>query len=129
MEHRAEPQQTRGAVAGGGLESVRAAVEEVAALAVSPTPAVLDRTALLLQSAAACLGAVRTGREPTQANPRQAQELKQIRRAIDRAGALLRKAQQYHSGWSAYLGARTGGYRAGGQPASLVRPSRFSVEG
>lgn len=129
MEHGAKPQRTREAESGGGLESVRAAVEEVAALAVSPTPEVLARTAPLLQSAVACLRAVRGRRGLASADPRQAQELKQIRRAIYRAGALLRKAQQYHAGWSAYLGARPGGYRADGQPAALLRPSRFSVEG
>jgi hypothetical protein len=129
----------RGAVAAigtggqaGGLETVRAAraaVEEVAALAVSPTPEVLDRTVLLLQSAIACLTAVRDRSGSAPDGARQVRELKQIRRAIHTAGALLRKAQQYHAGWSAYLGARTGGYRAGGQPVLLPRPSRFRAEG
>lgn len=116
----------------GSLETLRAAhaaVEEVAALAVSPTPEVLDRTALLLQSAIACLTEVRDRSGTAPDGPGQAREIKQIRRSIQTAGALLRKAQQYHAGWSSYLGARTGGYRAGGEPALLAPPSRFRIEG
>ncbi len=113
----------------GGLETVRAAVEEVARLVVSPSPEVLDRTAVLLKAAVAGFAAVRRGGDAGPEDLRQLQELQQIRRALQHAGALLRKAQQYHAGWGAYLGTRTGGYRAGGQPALLVRGRRFSVEG
>jgi hypothetical protein len=146
MDHRAEGPLTRGGgltqggggtrrddegitTGGEGLESVRAAVEEVVRLAVSPSPEVLDRTAVLLESAVAGFEAVRRGGQSGLGELRQLQELRQIRRAIQQAGALLRKAQQYHAGWGAYLGTRTGGYRAGGQPALLVRGRRFSVEG
>ncbi|HUB32845.1 MAG TPA: hypothetical protein VMA31_07445 [Bryobacteraceae bacterium] len=129
MERETEDKFTAAGEGAGTLETARAAVEEVAALAVSPAPEVLDRTALLLQSAIACLTAVRDRSGCASDGVGQARELKRIQRAIQTAGALLRKAQQYHSGWSGYLGARTGGYRAGGQPAPLARPSRFWVEG
>ncbi len=129
MTRETEDPRSRRAPAAGGLQAVRLAVEEVAALVVSPTPAVLDRTAVLLESAVAGLAASRDRLEPGRTAPQQELELQQIRRAIQHAGALLRKAQHYHAGWCSYLGARTGGYRAGGRPAPLVRPRRFSVEG
>jgi len=115
------------AVATGGLVEARDAVEQVCRLLVTPSPAVLDRAAAVLERAVGLMAdwLKKEGRP----GEGQSTELRHLRRAAAQARALLEKAAAFHAGWTARLGSWTGGYQAGGEPAAVIRPGRIWVEG
>jgi hypothetical protein len=129
MERGAVDQAGREIVVTNRLALTRAVVEQVCRLFESPTPDVLDRSAGLLETAVGGMAELRLGLRAGSAGYSELEELQRIRRTTVRAGVLLQKAYQYHAGWSAYLGARIGGYGAGGEAAVVIRPSRFLVQG
>jgi hypothetical protein len=111
----------------GELVEARASVERFCELLITPSPAVLDQAALLLESAIADLALWRKGGAvPAE---KDLTELRRIRRAAAQARGLLQRAAAYHAGWAAYLGSRTGGYQAGGEAAPVARPRRLLAEG
>jgi hypothetical protein len=116
------------AAAGGGLKALRATVEAVAESLISPTPDTLERTAKQLGAATVRLVEIRQRLQATGGGPEEYEELRRLRLALGRAAALLEKARNFHAAWESYLAARAGGYRAGCQPAPLLRPGRFSLE-
>ena len=111
----------------GGLAEARAGIERFCDLLCTPSAAVLDGAAILIETAAAELALWRK-RQHAPAE-QDLVELRRLRRAARRARKLLERAAAYHAGWSAYLGSRTSGYQAGGEAAPLARPRRLLAEG
>ncbi len=123
----------------GGLGEARAGVERFCLVLSTPSPAVLEGAAVLIEAAIAEVAAWRKRRaawleeaaRAAQAGPMEQDlmELRRIRRAAGRARKLLEKAAAYHAGWSAYLGTRAAGYQPSGEAAALPRPRRVLAEG
>ena len=105
------------------MDSARLQVERACALLGAPSPAALDRSAALLESAASLLalpGAVSGGG--------RLEDALRLRAAIHCAGALLLSAGAYHSGWSRLMASICGGYTPDGKPAEAARSGRLSLE-
>ena len=102
-------------------------LEKVLSLLATPSPAVLHRTALLLESSIALLAAWRN--RIVRATAEEARQLRRIRQLAARAAILLHKAEAYHAGWYSYLASRTAGYAPDGAPVPLWQPTCFRLEG
>jgi hypothetical protein len=111
----------------GDLRAAQAGLEQVCALLKDPMPAALEDTAAILSSVVAQVVDARRVLQGGSAGARL--ELSRVRRAAMHAAILLEKASTYHSGWTFYLGSRTGGYRPDGGAAELPVSGCFSVHG
>jgi hypothetical protein len=106
-----------------GLELNRAAD-----LLISPTPEALDQTAALLRAATLELALVRGGLSPGAGLPAK-EAARGLRAAAHRASRLLEAAASFFGNWNRHLGAITGGYIPGGEPAAVVRRGHVSLHG
>ncbi len=108
-----------------GLVAGREIAERVCRLLLRPSPEALDTCTTLLDAAVERLRSVRV--EPGDMQARA--EARRLGSEVGRAARLLRSAAEYHAGWNRRLGARIGGYQAGGEPAWVARPALVSVKG
>lgn len=118
----------RNKVSDGGvahLAAGRECAERACGLLAGPTREALESCAGLLETAVRELSLARVVAGDAGARA----EARRLRAAVQRGSVLLRSAAGYHEGWSHWLGARTGGYRPGGEPAGLERPATVSVKG
>lgn len=115
-------------MAGGGVANLAAGremAERACRLLAGPSPATLESCAGLLETAVKEIRSARV--EAGDSGARE--EARRLQSAIRQGAALLRSAADYHGGWSHWLGARTGGYRPGGEPSGWERPATVSVKG
>ncbi len=78
----------------------------------------------MLEDAARLMGTIRLS---DVANMRP--DIDALRRELNVVSALMHQASGFYFGWSQILGAAIGGYRPGGQIASVPAPGRISIEG
>jgi hypothetical protein len=115
-------------VASGGVEGLvagREMAERVCQILLRPSPEALETCSTLLHATVEHLRSVSVVSGDKQARV----EAGRLGFAVRRAAALLRSAAEYHTGWNRWLGVRTGGYQAGGEPAGVVRPGLVCVKG
>jgi CHAD domain-containing protein len=109
------------------LRTARAELEHICKLLESPTPAVLDRCAAIMERVTSELMA---GRQwMAQAGELGIAEAHRLRVVIRRARALLELALSYHTRWRDILAGISGGYTARGAPAPILARVRVSIEG
>ena len=112
-----------------GFRTVRAEVERVCAMLISPSPEVLDRCPDLLRRAGEGLAALHPWLKPAHGNPQALAEAQQLRATVRRAGRLLQNAADYHTRWNQILGTMSAGYLPGGDAAPVNRPGRVCLRG
>jgi hypothetical protein len=109
------------------LISARAELESVCKLLESPTPAVLDRCAAIMERVT---GELWAGRKwMAQAGETGVAEARRLRVVVRRARALLQLASNYHTRWRDILAGISGGYTARGAPAPILARVRVSIQG
>jgi hypothetical protein len=109
------------------LISARAELERVCKLLESPTPAVLDSCAAIMERVT---GELAAGRK-WMAQPGEigVAEARRLRTVVQRARALLQLASNYHTRWRGILAGISGGYTARGAPAPILARVRVSIQG
>jgi len=111
------------------LAAAHAAVARACGWLESPSPANLDRCAMMLEKAAADLAEGRGKLAEARRSAASLAEAHRLRGAIEGAGTLLHKAFEYHARWNQILGAMAGGYTATGDAAPVARRGRVLVRG
>jgi hypothetical protein len=109
------------------MRDLRAALEGVCGLLVSPSPEVLDRCTPMLEVAASTLRGCQKDLHFASADPAFRVEARHLVWAVRLAGRLLECGWEYHQGWAQRLGAMAAGYEPGGGPATLKMCSRLSL--
>lgn len=117
------------ATAAGQWASAQAEVAAVCKLLVSPSVAALDRSSVLLQSAASRLAACRAEAAGSTQPEQLRKEAGQLRQATYRAARLLEGAASFHANWLRLAGALSRGYTGSGEPAAPEPRSRMVVRG
>ena len=111
------------------LAALRLELNRAADLLVSPTPDGLDQTARLLETAALELAAVRRDLSPGAGLPATREAARGLWAAAHRASRLLEAAADFFGNWNRHVGAITGGYTPGGEPAPVVRSGHVLLHG
>jgi hypothetical protein len=112
------------------LCGARARVAQASELLLCPTPEALEECALLLQAAAKIVAACHSDLDGSPERPKAAlDEARQLKQAIGRARILLDAARDFHLNWAKRLGAMSGGYTSGGEPATLDVGHRLVLRG
>lgn len=119
------------------LGAVRAEVDQVCQLLLSPTPESMDRCSERLAAAVAEMTACQASGEnlhpdkgPANVGPDDALlEARRLEQSLSRAHRLLEGAAAFHRNWLRWLGAMCAGYTVHGEPAAVERGSRVVVRG
>jgi hypothetical protein len=106
----------------------RAQLDEACALLISPTPEVLDRCAVLLESAGRRMAECQPQLAELRGDPAAIEGAWRVRRSFLKAGKLLANAARFHSDWTSIRGALTGGYTDRGEPAPVRHAGRIWLE-
>jgi hypothetical protein len=109
------------------LITARAELERVCKLLESPTPAVLDSCAAIMERVTGELWASRNWM--AQAGATGVAEARRLRTVVRRARSLLQLASDYHTRWRGILAGISGGYTARGVPAPILARVRVSIQG
>ena len=111
------------------LRAARAGMDRACGLLVAASPEGLAGCSGVLESAHSALAHGRAEWDQLRGDQEALAEAQSLRAAVDRARRLLETAQEYHTRWNQLLGSKMAGYQAGGQAATLIRPSRVFVRG
>jgi hypothetical protein len=112
---------------GDRLGSVRAATVSLRAvreMLLRPTPESLEECGPVLEDAARLMAAIRASDVPD-----MRPDIDALRRELNVVSALMHQASSFYFGWAQILGAAIGGYRPGGQTASVPARGQISIEG
>jgi hypothetical protein len=111
------------------LSAARSEVKRAGDLLETASPASLEASAHALDRAVCGLDDCRRGIRPgvTDADIRAA--VRQFRAELQHAGRLLESAADFYRGWERILGAMSGGYTAGGEPAPVARTGKLHCQG
>jgi hypothetical protein len=108
----------------GPVRAATRSLREIREMLLRPTPESLEKCAPVLEDAARLMGTIRPS-DVAGIRP----DIDALRRELNVVSALMHQASGFYSGWSQILGAAIGGYRPGGQTASVPVPGRISMEG
>src|SRR5437879_6562932 len=97
----------------------RTQIDAACALLISPTPEVLDRCAVLLESASRHMAECQPQLAGLRGDPAAIEGAWRVRLSFLKAGKLLANAARLHSDWTSIRGALTGGYTDRGEPAPV----------
>ncbi len=111
------------------IETACSEVRQASRLLCSPSPAQLDRCAVLLQAAVTRLEEWRALPDARRGAARALPEALRLRSAVRRTRGLLESAAGYHAAWRRLIDAMSAGYAPGGAPAAVVRPPRLCLRG
>jgi hypothetical protein len=111
------------------IETACSEVRQASRLLCSPSPAQLDRCAVLLQAAVTRLEEWRKLPHAHRGAARALPEARRLRAAVRRTRGLLESAAGYHAAWRRLIDAMSAGYAPGGAPAAVVRPARLCLRG
>ncbi len=116
------------------LSVARSEVKRACRLLEAPSPASLEASSSALERAVSGIDDCRRGIRPgvADADVRAADVrtmLRQLRADLRRAGRLLESAADFYRGWERILGAMSGGYTAGGEPAAVARTGKLYCQG
>ena len=110
------------------LTSLRVELDRATSLLVSPTHAALDEAAKLLEAATSQLHLVRQDLGSA-VEPAARDAARGLQSAVRRTGRVLNAAANFFENWTRSVGAITGGYLPGGEPAPVLRKGRLVVHG
>jgi len=108
--------------------ATRAQLDSACDLLISPTPEVLDRCSILLESASREMAECQSRIAEVRGDPAAIEEAWRVRRSFLRAGKLLANAARFHANWMSIRGALTGGYTDRGEPAPVRHAGRICIE-
>jgi hypothetical protein len=108
----------------GPVRAATASLRKVREMLLRPTPESLEECGPVLEAAARLIGKIRPA-DVADMRP----DIDALRRELNVVSALMHQASGFYFGWSQILGAAIGGYRPGGQTASVPAPRRISIEG
>ena len=111
------------------LRAARFAIDGAARLLESPSPAIVDRCAGILQSAAERIAALQAPILPPTDRSAAREEANRLRNSVWRAGRLLEGAAGFHTNWGLVRDTLCAGYTASGTPAPARFASRISLQG
>jgi hypothetical protein len=111
------------------LSAARSEVKRACHLFETPSPASLETSSSALERAVSGLTDFRRGIRPGMTNADIRAKVRQLRTELHHAGRLLESAADFYRGWERILGAMSGGYRAGGDPAPVPRTGRLYCQG
>jgi hypothetical protein len=110
------------------LAATRAELDAACAMLTSPTPDVLDRCSILLESASRQMAECQPQIAQLRGDPAAIEEAWRVRRSFLKAGKLLANAARFHGNWMSIRGALTGGYTDRGEPAQVRHAGRIWIE-
>jgi hypothetical protein len=113
----------------GRLRAATARMDHVLDGLKAASPDVLDGCAGLIELACQELAGVSGGSDGPGGEPAALAAALQLRTRVRQARRLLDNVYRFHSRWGQMLGARTGGYLAGGQAAPVPSASRLFLRG
>jgi hypothetical protein len=108
--------------------AARAQLDAACSLLLAPTPAAVDQSAALLESAGRRLLDCRDGLSEQHGDAEVLVQAWSVRRSFQRAARLLENAARFHDNWIGVRGAMTGGYTSRGEPAPVRHPGRLCLE-
>jgi len=108
------------------LREARAEVMEACNSLLEPTPEALDACALRLQAAARTVAECANGPQKEEG---ALDEAHQLHKEVRRTRILLEAAMEFRRQWNRRLGAMSGGYTAGGEPATVDHGCRVLAQG
>ncbi|MGD0870523.1 MAG: hypothetical protein ABSB88_13280 [Bryobacteraceae bacterium] len=111
------------------LSSARLEVKRACDLLEAPNPASLEASSSALERAISGLNDCRRGIRPGVTNADVRARVRQLRAELRHAGRLLESAADFYRGWERILGAMSGGYTAGGEPAPVARTGKLYCQG
>jgi len=106
----------------------RAQLDAACALLISPTPEVLDRCAVLLESAGRQMTECQAQIAGLRGDPTAIEGAWRVRLSFLKVGKLLANAARFHSDWMSVRGTLTGGYTDRGEPAPVRHARRIWIE-
>src|SRR5207302_882839 len=106
----------------------RMQLEAACDLLISPTPEILDRCSMLLESAGRQMEYCQSRIGEARGDPVAIEEAWRVRRSFVRAGKLLANAARFYGTWISIRGALTGGYTDRGEPAPVRHAGRICIE-
>lgn len=107
------------------LDGARAGLDEACELLLRPSTEALDECAARCQRAAAELAECQPKIHSARGKPEVLAAARRLSAAVRSARRLLENAATYHNRWQALLGALSGGYVRGGEPAPVIHAERF----
>jgi hypothetical protein len=111
------------------LSAARSEVKRACHFLEAPSPASLEASSSALERAVSGLNDWRCGIRPGLADAHFAAKVRQLRAELRHAGRLLESAADFYRGWERILGAMSGGYTAGGEPAPVARTGKLYCQG
>jgi hypothetical protein len=113
----------------GHLSAARSEVKRACHLLEAPSPASLEASSSALERAVSGLNDCRRGIRPGVPDADVRAKIRQLRAELRHAGRLLESAADFYRGWERILGAMSGGYTAGGEPAPVSRTGKLYCQG
>jgi hypothetical protein len=111
------------------LSAARLQVKRACHLLEAPSPASLEASSSALERAVSGLNDCRHGIRPGVTDTDAIAKVRQLRAELRHAGRLLESAADFYRGWERILGAMSGGYTAGGEPAPVARTGKLYCQG
>ena len=111
------------------LSAARLQVKRACHLLEAPSPASLEASSSALERAVSGLNDCRRGIRPGVPDADVRAKIRQLRAELRHAGRLLESAADFYRGWERILGAMSGGYTAGGEPAPVSRTGKLYCQG
>jgi len=111
------------------LRAAAAHMDRVIGVLTAASPEALEGCAGLIDLACREIRAVAVPPGAAKGDTAALAEAQRLRNRIGSARRLLENAYQFHARWGQILGARTGGYVAGGQAAPFRAASRLWLRG
>jgi hypothetical protein len=111
------------------LSAARSEVKRACHLLEMPSPVSLEASASALERAVAGLNDCRRGILPGVTDTGIGAKVRELRAELRHAGRLLESAADFYRGWERILGALSGGYTAGGEPAPVLRTGKLYCQG
>jgi len=111
------------------LRAARCDIDAAVRLLESPSPAIVDRCAGILQSAAGRVAGLQTQTLRVGSRAEAREEANRLRNSVGRFARLLEGAAGFYTNWARVRDALCGGYTATGTPAPARFASRISLQG
>jgi hypothetical protein len=111
------------------LSAARSEVTRACRFLESPSPASLEASSNALERAVSGLNDYRREIRPGLADTDMRTKVRELRADLRHAGRLLESAADFYRGWERILGAMSGGYTAGGEPAAVARTGKLYYQG
>jgi hypothetical protein len=108
--------------------TTREQLDSACDLLISPTPEVLDRCSMLLESASRQMAECQPRIAELRGDAAAIEEAWRVRRSFVRVGKLMENAARFHGNWMSMRGTLTGGYTERGEAAPVRHAGRICVE-